>query len=124
MTHAASEPDAALGEGILGRSVPRVEDDRLLRGAGRFVDDLQVPGVLEVAFWRSPVAHARITSVEVAAARAMPGIVAVYDSSALAGRVEPLLNSEELRVPEGIRTALDPVVRIQPSPLLAVDEVN
>lgn len=114
----------AIGAGILGRPVPRVEDDRLLRGRARFVDDLQLPGALEVAFWRSPVAHARITRVDVSAAQQMPGVVAVYDGASVAARVEPLLNSEELRVPEGIRAAMEPVVRIQPSPLLAVDEVN
>lgn len=120
----ALQHDGAIGEGILGRSVPRVEDDRLLRGAGRFVDDLHLPGALEVAFLRSPVAHARLVRVDTAPALEMPGVVAVYDGAGVADRVEPLLNSEELRVPEGIRTHIDPVVRIQPSPLLARDEVN
>jgi carbon-monoxide dehydrogenase large subunit len=122
VSHAAY--DGAIGEGIIGRSVPRVEDDRLLRGEGRFVDDLQVSGALEAAFLRSPVAHARITNVDTSAALEMPGVVAVYDGATVAARVEPLLNSEELRVPEGIRANIDPIVRIQPSPLLAVDEVN
>lgn len=116
--------EGAIGEGILGLSFPRVEDDRLLRGKGRFVDDLQIAGALEVAFLRSPVAHARVSNVDLSAALKMPGVVAAYDGASVSKRVKPLLNSEELRVPEGIRAKINPIVRIQPSPLLAVDEVN
>ena len=60
-----------------GERVQRVEDDRLLRGNGRFTDDID-EGALESCLVRSPYAHARITSVDVSAARAMPGVVAVY----------------------------------------------
>src|SRR3984893_8212453 len=60
-----------------GERVPRVEDDRLLRGKGRFTDDID-DGALESCLVRSPYAHARITSVDVNAARALPGVVAVY----------------------------------------------
>lgn len=119
-----NDSEDALGAGILGRSVPRVEDDRLLRGQGRFVDDLVVPGALEVAFLRSPLAHARITRIDISTAATMPGVVAIYDGTSLADRVEPLVNVEELRIPEGLRAATDPLVRVQPIPLLAVDEVN
>jgi carbon-monoxide dehydrogenase large subunit len=45
--------------GFFGRSVMRLEDHKLLRGAGRFVDDIAVPGVLHAAFVRSPIAHGR-----------------------------------------------------------------
>ena len=106
-----------------GRSVPRVEDQRLLRGLGRFVDDLDIPDVLEVAFLRSPYAHARISSLDTSPARNMAGVVAVYDGAGVADRIKPLANAEELRVPPGIAT-LDPVVKIQPAPILALDEVN
>jgi CO/xanthine dehydrogenase Mo-binding subunit len=57
--------------------VPRVEDDRLLRGQGRFTDDID-EGALESCLVRSPYAHARIKSIDVSAARAMPGVAAVY----------------------------------------------
>jgi aerobic carbon-monoxide dehydrogenase large subunit len=57
--------------------VQRVEDDRLLRGKGRFTDDID-EGALESCLVRSPYAHARIASVDVSAARALPGVVAVY----------------------------------------------
>jgi carbon-monoxide dehydrogenase large subunit len=65
-----------------GARVPRVEDDRLLRGEGRFTDDID-EGALESCFVRSPYAHARIKSIDVSAARAMPGVAAVYTAADL-----------------------------------------
>ena len=109
--------------GQVGRSIPRVEDGRLLRGAGRFVDDLHVPEALEVAFLRSTEAHARITAIDTGPARRQPGVVAVYDGTSVVDRIRPLLNAEELRVPPGI-AELDPVNKLQPAPILATDEVS
>ena len=63
--------------GFLGRSVPRVEDHKLLRGAGRFVDDIGIPGTLHAAFARSAVAHAVIRRIDGAAARRVAGVRAV-----------------------------------------------
>ena len=60
-----------------GARVQRVEDDRLLRGHGRFTDDID-DGALESVLVRSPYAHARILSIDVSAARALPGVAAVY----------------------------------------------
>ncbi len=108
---------------FIGQSRPRVEDDRLVRGQGRFVDDLHLPEALEVAFLRSPHAHAHIRSIDITAAVAGPGVVAVYDGAAVVDRIRPLLNAEELRVPPGI-AALDPVNKLQPAPILATDEVS
>ena len=54
--------------GLVGQSVKRVEDDRLLTGNGRYVADIDPPGVLHAVFLRSPLAHATITSIDVAAA--------------------------------------------------------
>ncbi|TMG04383.1 MAG: xanthine dehydrogenase family protein [Chloroflexi bacterium] len=65
-----------------GAPVQRVEDDRLLRGRGRFTDDIG-EGALECCFVRSPHAHARITSIDVNEARAMPGVAAVYTAADL-----------------------------------------
>ncbi|GAC1658081.1 MAG: hypothetical protein NVS9B1_17220 [Candidatus Dormibacteraceae bacterium] len=62
---------------LFGERVARREDDRLLRGRGRFTDDIG-EGALECCFVRSPVAHARIVRVDAAAARRLPGVVAVY----------------------------------------------
>jgi len=61
----------------VGARLPRVEDGRYLRGVGRFVDDLQLSGMLHAAFFRSPQAHARIVSIDVEKARSLPGVVDV-----------------------------------------------
>ena len=63
---------------ILGNAVQRLEDPTLLTGAGRYTDDLTESGMAHVAFVRSPVAHGRITSIDVGAAEAMPGVIAVF----------------------------------------------
>ena len=65
-----------------GARVQRVEDERLLRGKGRYTDDIG-EGALECCFVRSPYAHARITSIDVGAAREVPGVVAVYTAADL-----------------------------------------
>src|SRR5690349_3260716 len=62
----------------------RKEDPRLLRGRGRFTDDVQLPGMLHLAILRSPFAHARIVSVDTSAAEAAPGVIAVVTGAALA----------------------------------------
>jgi len=59
---------------LIGQGIDRVEDERLLRGQGAFVDDLQLPGMLHAAILRSTVAHGRLLRVDVSAARAMPGV--------------------------------------------------
>ena len=65
---------------FFGERVERKEDDRLLRGRGRFTDDIG-EGALECAFVRSPFASARIRSIDPSAARALPGVVAVYTAA-------------------------------------------
>ncbi len=72
----------------LGSSVRRVEDDRLLRGQGRFADDLAPRDALFARFVRSPHAHAKIGNMDVSAACAVPGVVAVITGEELrrAGR--------------------------------------
>ena len=76
-----------------GERVLRLEDTRLLTGRALFVDDVQLPGMLHVAFLRSDEAHARITSIDVTAARARPGVIAVYTAADLGDywRPGPLL---------------------------------
>jgi carbon-monoxide dehydrogenase large subunit len=68
---------------ILGNPVVRLEDPTLLRGTGKYSDDLDVPGVLQVVFVRSRIAHGRITSIDLSEAKGMPGVVAVYSGSDL-----------------------------------------
>ena len=69
---------------LIGSRVSRIEDDALLRGRGRFVDDIAVPGVLHVAFVRSPHPHALIRSVAKSAALSAPGVHAVLTLDDLA----------------------------------------
>jgi carbon-monoxide dehydrogenase large subunit len=66
--------------------LPRKEDARFIRGLGRFVDDIALPGMLHGAVLRSPLAHARIVSVDASAAEAHPAVVAVLTGADLAGR--------------------------------------
>jgi len=63
---------------LIGKKVRRVEDEALLTGRGQFVDDIHLPGMLHAHFVRSPVAHAKINSVDVEGALGMPGVRAVY----------------------------------------------
>ncbi|MBI1759668.1 MAG: xanthine dehydrogenase family protein molybdopterin-binding subunit [Actinobacteria bacterium] len=70
---------------VVGRSVPRLEDPRLLRGRGRFHDDVTRPGQLWLRVVRSSVAHARIRAVDTEAAANLPGVVSVITASDLAG---------------------------------------
>ncbi|WP_369200598.1 xanthine dehydrogenase family protein molybdopterin-binding subunit [Streptomyces sp. PU-14G] len=107
----------------IGRGLPRVEDERLLRGHGRYVDDIRLPGTLEAAFLRSPHAHARITRIDAEAARAMPGVRAVYTAAETAA-LPPVVNEAELRVPEPLALALNPLVRKLPYPVLADGRVT
>jgi carbon-monoxide dehydrogenase large subunit len=72
---------------LVGARVPRVEDARLLRGRGRFVDDVQPIGLRHAAFVRSPLAHARVLGVDTAAARALPGVDLVLAAADLEGVV-------------------------------------
>jgi carbon-monoxide dehydrogenase large subunit len=68
---------------ILGTAVRRVEDPDLLVGRAEFVDDLSIPGVLHLQFVRSSYAHARLVSIDVDDALAMPGVVAVFTAADL-----------------------------------------
>ncbi|HEV3230157.1 MAG TPA: xanthine dehydrogenase family protein molybdopterin-binding subunit [Solirubrobacteraceae bacterium] len=74
---------AIAAERYTGASIKRSEDPRILTGAGRYVDDIKLPGMLHAAFVRSPLAHARVLSVDVEAARALPGVVAVLTGADL-----------------------------------------
>ena len=77
----------------LGAHVKRLEDPRLLTGGGRFLDDLTLPGLLHAAFLRSPFAHAKITSIDVSAARATPGVVAVFTGDDMRRLCNPVSTS-------------------------------
>ena len=62
---------------LIGRRMLRREDRPLLTGQAEFVDDLELEGMLHIRFFRSPIAHGRIEALDLEAARAVPGVVAV-----------------------------------------------
>ena len=72
-----------------GQPIKRNEDPRLLTGRALFTDDVDLPGMLHVAFVRSQYAHAHIRGVDVSAAQAMPGVVAVYTAADLGDYWQP-----------------------------------
>ena len=75
---------------LVGESVPRVEDRRILTGRGRYVDDLKLPNMLQAAFVRSPFPHARIQGIDVASALASPGVVAVFTGEQVKALTQPI----------------------------------
>lgn len=72
-----------------GAPVTRNEDPRLLAGQALFVDDVELPGLLHAAFYRSPYAHARIKRVDVSRALARPGVIAAYTATDLGDYWQP-----------------------------------
>lgn len=72
-----------------GTSVKRSEDPRILTGGGRYTDDIKLPGMLHAAFVRSPLAHGQVLAVDAEAARALPGVVAVYTGADMAAMTLP-----------------------------------
>jgi carbon-monoxide dehydrogenase large subunit len=62
----------------VGRPIPRVEDELILRGKAVYVDDVELPGMLYAGFVRSPYAHARVLKVDFSDALEMPGVVAAF----------------------------------------------
>jgi carbon-monoxide dehydrogenase large subunit len=97
---------------FVGRPIPRREDDRILRGAARYLDDVELPDLLHAAIVRSPHAHAAIRGVR--APVSAPGLVAVLTAADLRGRARP----PAPRAPEGVELAGEP------HPVLAGDEVR
>lgn len=78
--HGASVAGHPHGSGV---SVRRIEDERFVLGRGRYVDDLAPPGALFACFVRSPHAHARISAIDTSAARAHPGVTAIFTGADL-----------------------------------------
>jgi carbon-monoxide dehydrogenase large subunit len=109
---------------VIGRAVPRVEDERLLCGQGRFLDDIQLVGAVEAAFLRSPHAHARVVRLDASAARAHPGVLAVLGGPEVAARLEPMVFDIAKLIPEPVQRATNPMVRVHPMPALASDRVT
>ena len=90
-----------------------MEDGRLLRGGGQFIDDLQPEGLLYVGLLRSPIASGRVTGLDTAAARAAPGVLAVFTAADLEDTCRPL--PVHLTTPGAVSP---------PRPILASDRVR
>lgn len=76
----------------IGQSVPRLEDDALLRGQGRFVDDVDMDGQAYAVFLRSPYAHADIAEINIDDARAADGVIAIFTGADLAAEEVGIIN--------------------------------
>ena len=109
MTATAQSPTAELG-----RARARKEDARLVTGRTTWTDNLVLPGMLHMAFVRSPYAHARISSVDVSAAKALPGVVAAFSGADFA--------DEQGSLP--CAWPVTPDIVIPPHPPMATDEVR
>jgi carbon-monoxide dehydrogenase large subunit len=89
MSTAVDPPVATPGTGAarwIGRRVNRKEDARLLTGRGQYTDDVVLPGMLHVAFARSPIARGKVLSIDVSTALETPGVHAIYTAKELAQR--------------------------------------
>src|SRR2546423_9558481 len=107
----------------VGRWVLRREDRRLLTGRGQFIGDLDLPHSLHAVFVRSPLAHARIRSVDLSSAAGSPGIAYVLSGPELA-RLLPPVPDTQLSLPAKWAKAV-PHKTINPQqPLLAYDKVR
>src|SRR5256884_9077155 len=92
----------------LGQSIKRKEDDRFLQGRGNYVDDIQLPGMLHMAILRSPFAHARIRSIDTAAAQAVPGVVAEVTGAPLEPHKLAWMPTLSRGTPAGVATRKGP----------------
>jgi aerobic carbon-monoxide dehydrogenase large subunit len=103
------EPEA---KKFIGGGVPRKEDPEFLTGEATFIDDITIPGMLWIAVVRSPVAHARINSVDTSRAKEMPGVVAAFSGADLADQWEAGLPcawpvTEDIKMPDHWPVAKD-----------------
>ncbi len=92
--------------GWVGKALPRKEDNRLLRGRGKFVDDIKLRDMLYLKFVRSPYAHAKVTNLDTSAAEAVSGVVCTLTGAEIAKQTNPF-----------IEIGPDPFARIKDYPL-------
>ena len=79
------------GRQWVGTSLPRKEEDRLLRGRGKFADDIKLREMLYLGFVRSPYAHARILTVDTSAAESLPGVICSITGQEMAAQTQPFI---------------------------------
>ncbi|MDQ2742454.1 MAG: xanthine dehydrogenase family protein molybdopterin-binding subunit [Chloroflexota bacterium] len=110
----------------VGARIKRREDPRLLRGEGRYIADISLPGMVHCAVLRSPHAHALIKNINVSAARSLPGVVAVLTAQELAG-IGPLplhVPSPFLDAEMPLPLALDEVVHVGQAVVIVAAETR
>jgi CO/xanthine dehydrogenase Mo-binding subunit len=100
------------GGGWVGKGLARKEDNRLLRGRGKFIDDIKLHNMLYLKFVRSPHAHAKVTSLDASAAEALPGVICTLTGAEIAKQTNPF-----------IEIGPDPFAKIKDYPL-AVSKVR
>ena len=108
-----------MGEFAIGQGVPRFEDPRLVRGEGRYVGDIILPGMAFGYVLRSPHAHARIRSIDASKAKTAPGVLAV-----LAGADWQRSGFGDLPVPSGPKRRDGSALYRPPYPALVEDRVR
>jgi len=105
----------------VGSALPRKEEDRLLRGRGKFADDIKLREMLYLRFVRSPYAHARIVSIDTSAAEKLPGVICTLTGAEVASRTQPFI---EIAPDHGQKIRDFPLalekVRYQGEPVVAV----
>jgi carbon-monoxide dehydrogenase large subunit/6-hydroxypseudooxynicotine dehydrogenase subunit gamma len=134
------DPAKIAGNKYIGQPVPRLEDPPLVTGRGRFAGDISFPHQLHMRLARAQVAHGRIVAIDIAQARALPGVVAVWTSADIAdvppidfreGRIErlepyrqPVLAPDRVRYvgePVAAVFAVDPYVAEDAADLVVID---
>ena len=107
--------------GWVGKALPRKEENRLLRGRGRFADDIKMREMLYLRFVRSPLAHAKIVSIDAPAAEKLPGVACVLTGAEIAPQTQPFI---EIAPDAGGRIKDYPLavgkVRYQGEPVVAI----
>lgn len=115
-------PATTVESRFVGRRLRRKEDARLVRGQGRFVADIRLPGTLHAAVLRSPFAHAAITRLDASAALGVDGVVAAFTGSDLAGRVGRFVEGARREITPALLAQVDLQAKSCPLPVLAEDE--
>ncbi|HYX66804.1 MAG TPA: xanthine dehydrogenase family protein molybdopterin-binding subunit [Burkholderiales bacterium] len=108
----------------IGQPVRRVEDDRLLRGQGKFLADVKIPGTLETVFVRSTHAHARIRGIDTRRALEAAGVVAVFTQKDIAGKTAPICVAGEAHTPERFLKLVKPLDKVHPTPLFPAERAT
>src|ERR1700752_4127375 len=112
-----------IGPPYVGRSLLRREDRRLLRGQGQFIADLVLPRMLHAVLVRSPVAHARIRSVDLSRAAAAPGVVLALNGADLLQLLPPVPEGQ-ISLPRKWTSVIQHKFLSPRQPLLAHDKVR